>query len=79
MAARESLYLAGVPAKGEAVEHKARIVANISQVVERDAVLFVEIHTRRQSIEGTPLIQRAELRKIRAPEEIEDLIDERGK
>jgi len=79
MASRESLYLAGVPAKGETVEHKARIVANISQVVERDAVLFVEIHTRRQNIEGTPLIQRAELRKIQAPEEIEDLIDERGK
>jgi putative transcriptional regulator len=79
MASRESLYLTGVPGKGEAVEHKARVIANISQVVERDAVVFVEIHTRRQSIEGTPLIQRAELRKMRNPEEIEDLIDERRK
>jgi putative transcriptional regulator len=79
MASRESLYLAGVPGKGEGVEQKARVVANISQVVERDAVLFVEIHTRRENIEGTPLIRKAELRKIQAPEEIEDLIDERRK
>jgi putative transcriptional regulator len=79
MASRETLFLTGVPGKGETVEAKARIVANISQVVERDAVLFVEIHTRRQSIEGTPLIQKGELKKIRAPEEIEDLIDERRK
>src|SRR3990170_131439 len=55
-ASRESLFLTGVPAKGERIEDKARIVANISSVVEKDAVLFVEVQTAVESIDGTPLI-----------------------
>ena len=78
-ATRETLFLTGVPTRGEAVDRKARIVSNISHVVEKDAVLFVEVHTRTQSIEGTPLIQKSELRRIRDPDEIEDLIAERRK
>ena len=74
---RDTLFLTGVPTKGEELREKARAVANISSVVERDAVLFVELQTTRLSIEGTPLIQKSELRKIRDPDEIEDLIAER--
>lgn len=76
---RENLFLTGVPTRGEEVARKARTVANISSVVERDAVLFVEVKTSMHSIDGTPLIQKAELRKIRDRDEIEDLIAERRK
>lgn len=79
LAARDTLFLTGVPTKGERVDEKARIVANISAVVERDAVLFVEVHTAMQSIGGTPLIRKSELRRIRDRDEIEDLIAERRK
>ncbi len=78
-ATRESLFLTGVPTKGERVDEKARVLSNISSVVEKDAVLFVEVHTSAQSIGGTPLIRKAELRRIRDSDEIEDLIAERRK
>lgn len=78
-ATRDSLLLTGVPARGEGIERKARVVSNISHVVEKDAVLFVEIRTRKESIEGTPLIRKSELRRIRDPDEIEDLIADRRK
>ncbi len=76
---RETLFLTSVPTKGERIADKARVVSNISSVVEKDAVLFVEVHTSAQSIDGTPLIQKAELRRIRDRGEIEDLIAERRK
>ena len=76
---RDTLFLTGVPTKAEKVDEKARVVSNISSVVERDAVLFVEVHTSVHSIGGTPLIEKAELRRIRDPDEIEDLIAERKK
>ncbi|HKZ64404.1 MAG TPA: transcriptional regulator [Thermoplasmata archaeon] len=79
LASRDEVFLTSVPTRGEKVEEKARIVSNISRVVERDAVLFVEIQTRRQSIEGTPVVQKSELRRMRDPDEIEDLIAERRK
>jgi len=78
-ASRESLFLTGVPSKGERIEDKARVVSNISSVVEKDAVLFVEIHTSAESIGGTPLIRKSELRRIRDRDEIEYLIAERRK
>ncbi|TLZ48879.1 MAG: transcriptional regulator [Methanobacteriota archaeon] len=78
-ATRESLFLTGVPDRGERVEDKAHVMSNISSVVEKDAVLFVEIHTSAQSIGGTPLIKKSELRRIRDRDEIEDLIAERRK
>ena len=76
---RETLFLTAVPSRREKLADKARIVSNISSVVEKDAVLFVEIHTSAQNIEGTPLIQRSELRRIRDWDEIEDMIAERRK
>ena len=78
-ATRESLFLTGVPATGESVEEKAHVMSNISSVVEKDAVLFVEIHTTAESIGGTPLIKKSELRRIRDRDEIEDIIAERRK
>jgi len=76
---REHLFLTGVPTRKEEVTAKARAVASISSVVEKDAVLFVEVKTSLHSIGGTPLIQKSELRKIRDRDEIEDLIAERRK
>jgi len=79
LATRDTLFLTGVPTRDEKVSEKARVVSNISSVVERDAVLFVEVHTSVHTIEGTPLIEKAELRRIRDRDEIEDLIAERKK
>lgn len=74
---REFVMLTGVGGKETAIEKKAEIVSDISRIVEKDAVIFVERRGTRLSIEGTPIVGRDELRKIRGREEIKTLIAER--
>ena len=56
---------------------KAQIVSSISKITEKYAVLFTEGNVKKHNIEGTPLIVKKELKKIRGPEEIIELILER--
>ena len=56
---------------------RAQIVGSISKITEKHAVLFTEGNVRKHNIEGTPLIVKRELKKIREPEEIIELILER--
>ena len=56
---------------------RAQIVGSISKITEKHAVLFTEGNVRKHNIEGTPLIVKRELKKIRGPEEIIELILER--
>jgi len=56
---------------------KAQAVGSISKVTEKHAVLITDKDVHKKSIEGTPLIVRRELKKVRGPEEILDLILER--
>ena len=56
---------------------KAHAVTSISKVTERHAVLITDKEVNKTSIEGTPLIVKKELKKIRGPEEILELILER--
>jgi putative transcriptional regulator len=57
---------------------RARTMAEIARVAERDSVLFVERKLTKETIEGTPVIARQELVRIGNPEEILRLIHERG-
>lgn len=56
---------------------KAHMISSISKITERYAVVFTDKEINKMNIEGTPLIVRKELKKIRGPEEILDLIIER--
>jgi len=56
---------------------KAQAVSSISKVTEKYAVLITDKDVNKTSLEGTPLIIRKELKKIRGPEEILELILER--
>ena len=56
---------------------KAQVVSSISKITEKHAVLIIDKEVSKKSIEGTPLIVKKELKKIRDPEEILDLIIER--
>jgi putative transcriptional regulator len=56
---------------------KAKAVSSISKVTERHAVLITDKDVNKTSLEGTPLIVKKELKKIRGPEEIIELILER--
>ena len=56
---------------------KAQVVGSISKITEKYAVLLTDKPVHRMNIEGTPLIVKNELKKVKEPEEILDLIIER--
>jgi putative transcriptional regulator len=74
---RQVLLLTGIGQRGERIEEKARMVANLSRIVEQEAVLFLERRSVKVNIRGAPVIGRDELRRIRDRDEILELIHER--
>ena len=56
---------------------KAQVVSSISKITEKHAVLITDKDVNKTNIEGTPLIIKKELKKLRGPEEILDLVLER--
>jgi len=74
---KERILLTCVHKYDKKIVKKAQIVSSISKITERYAVLFTDKEVSKKNIEGTPLIVKKELKKIREPEEILDLIIER--
>jgi len=58
------------------VVEKARLISNLSRVAEKECVIFME-SSHRKNIEGVPIIERRELKRIHDPKEVIDLISER--
>ena len=54
------------------INEKAKLIASLSKVVEKHSVLFMDAH--KKNIQGIPVINRRELKKIDSPEEIIELI-----
>ncbi|MFQ6059715.1 MAG: transcriptional regulator [Thermoplasmata archaeon] len=76
---RQIVLLTGLGRLTKPLERRATVVANISRVVERDSVIFVDRRTVGYNLAGAPLIGKKELRKVRDREEILELISERKK
>src|SRR5947208_2877183 len=73
----ETTFLTGVGDADRALERKAEVVSNLSRVVERDSVMFVERARVRMSIRGVPVIAREELRRAKDRDDVEEMISER--
>ncbi len=58
------------------IKEKAKLVFSLSKVAEKHSVLFMD-SCRKRNIEGVPVIEKEELRKIDEPEELIELIFER--
>jgi putative transcriptional regulator len=71
------LFLAGMERRDHDLERKAEVVANLSRVVERDPVIFVERRRARYSLLGVPIIDSMELRRLSGREEMVELVEER--
>lgn len=69
----KTLILASIEKKEGTLAKRARVVTNISKVVEKHSVIFVEKY-RKQSLEGTPIIDRKELKNIDSSDEVLELI-----
>jgi putative transcriptional regulator len=55
---------------------RAKVVTNLSKVIEKHSVIFVE-KSKKRNLEGTPLIDKEELKSIDDSEGILELILER--
>jgi putative transcriptional regulator len=74
---KKKILLTCVDEYNKKLLQKAQAVGSISKVTEKHAVLIIDKDVHKKSIEGTPLIVRKELKKVRGPEEILDLVLER--
>jgi putative transcriptional regulator len=75
---RELVLLTSVHRYNKKLVKKAHIVSSISKISEKHAVLFTDRDLGRTNVEGTPIIRKRELKKIRDPEEVIELIKERA-
>jgi len=73
----EKILLTCIQPYDKRIIRKAQIVSSISAITEKQAVLFTDRKGNHDNIRGTPLIIKRELRKLRDPEDIMDLILER--
>jgi putative transcriptional regulator len=76
---KATIILTGVGAANKACLHKARVMANLSRITEKEGVLFLDRRISRENIGGTPVISREELRRISDEDKIFRLIQERRK
>jgi putative transcriptional regulator len=76
---KATIILTGVGAANKACLQKARVMANISRITEKEGVLFLDRRLSRENIGGTPVISRDELRRISDEDKIVRLIQERRK
>ncbi len=74
---KEKILLTCVHKYDDRLPKKAQVVSSISKITERHAVVFTEKSGKKKNVEGTPIIAKKELKKIRDPEEVIDLIIER--
>lgn len=75
----EVLLLTGISDDPKTTERKARVVGNISRVMEKKSVIIIERRSSVESIEGTPLVTKDELRKADDADDLLELILKREK
>jgi len=74
---RERRMLTGHSEFTRTAEKRARIMSSVGRVTETRSVYVVD-HAKRESVDGTALIEREEFERIDDPEELENLIRDRG-
>jgi putative transcriptional regulator len=73
----EKILLTCVQEYNRNLAKKAHIMSSISKITERQAVVFTDKDVSKKNVEGTPIIVKKELKKIRDPEDVFALILER--
>jgi putative transcriptional regulator len=74
---KENILLTCVQEYNKKLEEKAHFISSISKIIEKHAVVFIDKDVRRKNLQGTPIIGKKELKKIRDPEDVFTLILER--
>jgi len=74
---KEKIILTCVQKYNNKLPKKAQIIASISKITEKHAAVFTDKDVNKRNVEGTPIIAKKELKKIRDPEDVFNLILER--
>jgi putative transcriptional regulator len=74
---KEKILLTCVQDYNKKLIEKAHFISSISKIMDRHAVVFTNKDVTKKNIEGTPIIMKTELKKIRDPEDVFTLILER--
>ena len=72
------LVLTGINQDESKLRDKARTVTDISKITEHQSVIFIERIRSRESLEGTALVGRDELRKLEESDKLFDLVAHRS-
>ncbi len=75
---KELLILTGLGKDEVHLVNKAKMVSDLSRITGKESVIFIERLRTRQSIEGTALIGRDELKKIHESERLRKMVNVRG-
>jgi putative transcriptional regulator len=68
----------GIDKKGPGLPVRAKALANLSRILERHSVIFVDKLGERINLEGSPIVASTELSKIDNKKRMLELIEERG-
>jgi putative transcriptional regulator len=74
---KEKILLTCVQEYNKKLVEKAHVMSSISKIIEKHAVVFTDKDVSKKNVEGTPIIVKSELKKIRDPEDVIRLILER--
>jgi predicted transcriptional regulator len=74
-----TILLTGVGQANKACLQKARVMANISRITEKEAVLFIDRRLTRENIGGMAIIGKDELKHIQDEDKILQLIQARSR
>ena len=74
---KEKILLTCVQEYNKKLVGKAHFMSSISRITERHAVVFTDKDVSKKNVEGTPIINKKELKKIHDPEDVLTLILER--
>lgn len=71
--------LTGLERREPADDERARLLSSVGVVTETRTMYITSRETERTNLQGTPLVQRTELERLRDPQELVDLLRERGR
>ena len=75
---KDVVLFTGVDQKKPGLDKRAKAIANLTRILEKKSVIFVDRLGERVNLEGTPLIGCGELNDARDKKKVMDLIEERG-
>ena len=74
---KKALIITGISGKNSVIAEKARAIHDLSKITEHFSVIFIDKDLNKDNLEGTPVINIRELKRISDSDDVISLISER--